>query len=420
MKIALLAIGDEILRGETREANAYALATRLAGRSLSLSEVRVVPDAAAAVGGALRELQAGHGLIVVSGGLGPTDDDATRAAVAAAAGAELWEDPQVVLQLQQRYARFGRAFLEANRRQARFPVGAEVLENRHGTAPGFVLRLGSAPGGTGCQVACFPGVPRELAAMLDQHLDPLLALAGIHTEVRPEETLRVFGITESALQELLSGLPGHARVQVRSLPRFPEIRLAISGRATPEDAVAFARAARVALGWRAFSDDPQEPYAASVVRALLARGQTLAVAESCTGGLIGDLLTDVPGVSATLLADLVCYDNRAKQALLDVPAEVLADHGAVSEPCVRAMAEGARGRLGADWGLATSGIAGPAGGSEARPVGTIHTAVAGPGGTVAFHHVFAGLDRGRFKRLVAFGALARLRTAVLASGASAA
>ncbi len=404
MTVAYLAIGDEILRGETREGNGHTLAGHLTRRGLQIERFEVVADERTAIVERVRALATQSRLIVISGGLGPTDDDGTRTALADAAGVPLALDPDLEAALERRYANRGRRFMSANRRQAHIPTGARALANPDGTAPGFAVTVGEAT------AACFPGVPREFDAMVDHHLDELLAGVGVQATLRAEHTLRVFGITESDLQTRLSGLPGYDQVSVRSLPRFPEIRLAISPQHDGGDVASFVAAVRRNLQWRVFSEHPTETHAEAVVRDLQAGDMTVAVAESCTGGLIGHLLTEVPGVSATLVADLVCYANSAKRALLGVPAATLQAHGAVSEPTARAMAEGARAAADSYWGLATTGIAGPTGGSEDRPVGTVYVAVAGPHGTGCWRYGFGPIGRSRFKRLVAFTALARLRS----------
>ncbi len=404
MTVAYLAIGDEILRGETREGNGHTLASHLSRRGLQLDRTEVVADRRLPMIEAVSRLSDACCVVIVSGGLGPTDDDRTRHAMADAAGVELALDSNLEAGLARRYERLGRRFLSANRRQAFIPVGARALRNATGTAPGFTLRVGQAT------VACLPGVPREFDAMVAEHLDELLRAAGVHATLRSETTLRIFGITESGLQTRLAALPGHAEASVRSLPRFPEIRLAISPKPGCGPTDAFIAAARDDLGWRVFSDHPTETHAAAVMRDLQAQDATVAIAESCTGGLIGHLVTEVPGVSATLLADLVCYANEAKQTLLAVPEATLSEHGAVSELTARAMAEGVRAAVGARWGLATTGVAGPTGGSRARPVGTVFIALAGPAGTECWQYGFGDIGRSRFKRLVAFTALARLRT----------
>ena len=331
MTIICIAIGDEVLGGETREGNGYALAQRVARFGARLGEVRVIADERRALMDALA-LAAGPGrLVVTSGGLGPTDDDGTRQAVADALGVALAQDDRLTAELTARYERLGRRWVAVNLRQAFIPAGATPLSNRLGTAPGFVAPF------AGGHVACLPGPPREFAGMLDDHLPDLLARAKIATTPVVEHCLRVFGITESALQEKLAALPDYDAVRVRSLPHFPEIRLEIRAAQPTAATVAerFTEAAVAALDWRVFARDRDATLAGVVVGELLARHKQVAFAESCTGGLIGHMLTEVPGVSATLLADLVTYSNAAKRDVLGVPQATLDEHGAVSEATAR-------------------------------------------------------------------------------------
>lgn len=404
MSVVLLAIGDELLRGESREGNGPVLAEALSSRGLALTEIRVIGDDLAGMGRTLADLGSRAKLVVCSGGLGPTDDDVTRQALATAAGVTLERDAAALAALQQRFRRLGREMDPSNARQADIPLGATLLANAHGTAPGFALRLGDSV------VACFPGVPREFAGMLADHLDTLLQASGLEgVSGRREVTLRLFGITESDMQGVLGRLPHYGCVAMRSLPDFPEIRLKFAERDDPAGYDALLQEARQALGWRIHGEGDGDSHAAAVLRALQAHGVRLAVAESCTGGLLGHLLTEVPGASAGLVADVVAYANEAKVALLDVAPDLLERHGAVSDEVVRAMAEGARKRCGADLAVATTGIAGPGGGTAEKPVGTVHIAVAGERGVTARKVAIPGLDRWRFKRLVAHMAMADVR-----------
>ncbi len=409
MTVAFVAIGDEVLRGETRETNGAALAQRLHERGLTLQQVRIVSDQAEQVGDALHHLTQSASLIITTGGLGPTDDDGTRQAVADLTGRPLREDSALAATIRARYERRGRSWVALNLRQALLPDGAVALPNQHGTAPGFAVQLNDA------WIACLPGPPREVAGMLDDHLDDLLGRTAIVTQPVQEHCLRIFGITESQLQQQLCDTAGYDRVRIRSLPSFPELRLHVRPATgyTDGDAAMFAQTVATELDWRVFARRRQTSFAQVVVDELRDRDFTLAVAESCTGGLIGDMLTNVPGVSAVLLADFVTYANAAKRDVLGVAEQSLHDHGAVSEQVVRAMAEGAKRNTGADFAIATSGIAGPAGGSAEKPVGTVWFGVSGPAGTTAHSRLFAGLQRSRFKRLAAWSTLALLRRAVI-------
>lgn len=403
MHIAFLAIGDELLRGESREGNAAVLADLLEARGHRLSEVRVLPDDRVTLGQALHDFERRPTLLLVSGGLGPTDDDFTRAAVAQALNVPLIRDDAIVEQIRARFTSLGRTMHPANERQAEFPRGAEVLRNDYGSAPGFSLPLGQG------RIACFPGVPREFRSMLSDHLDPLLQAVALPVTRRREVTLRLFGIAESDMQGVLTGLPHYAAVQMRSLPTYPEIRLKLAQKDDAAGFEALLAEVRQALGWRIYGEGDADSHAAATLRALQARNATLAVAESCTGGLIGHLLTEVPGASATLLADVVSYANTAKAALLGVPEALLQAHGAVSEPVARAMAEGVRTRTGATLAVATTGIAGPGGATDEKPVGTAFLALATADGTEVRALRFPGVDRRRFKQLVAHSGLAEAR-----------
>lgn len=406
MRLLFMAIGDEILRGESREANAAVLARELSRFGLVLEEIRVIADGADALRAALDTLAGAPTFLVLSGGLGPTDDDLTREAVAEALGVPVEVDAAVEAAMAARYAGIGRTMTASNRRQARFPRGAKVLENPAGTAPGFAAGWPAASPDS--LIVSFPGVPREFREMVDAHLPALLASVGFEASTKTEHTLRVFGMAESAIQDRLAAVAGYGEVHVRSLPRFPEIRLAISGVVDDAAGAAFAVSARAALGGKVFSQDPTETFAATVLARLRDRGWSLAVAESCTGGLVSHLITDVPGASQSLRGSVVAYANEAKTSALGVPAELIAEHGAVSEPVARAMAEGARARTGADVAVSTTGIAGPTGGTPAKPVGTLHVAVATAAGTQAWFRCIQGFDRERYKRLAAYFALSRI------------
>ncbi|MBI2569956.1 MAG: CinA family nicotinamide mononucleotide deamidase-related protein [Candidatus Schekmanbacteria bacterium] len=401
--VQYLAIGDELLAGEVQEGNGYALASYLSGRGLRLAGVRFVSDDLDAIIRNLHDLVTEKALVITSGGLGPTDDDRTRAAVAAAAGVALRCDGAIVAALEKRYEERGMAFPRANVRQAMFPVGADVLANPLGTAPGFALPIGDSV------VACFPGVPRELAVMIEEHVPALLARLGIAPKDAEERTFRIFGIAESALQDLLSGLPGHADIAIRSLPSFPEIRLELRAIHGGADLDGFSAAVRRELGWRVFAESRSESFPASVVAALRRHGRSLATAESCTGGLLGHLITQAPGASAAYIGGVVAYADAVKKEMLGVPSTVLDAHGAVSEQVARAMAVEVRARFGTDLGLATTGIAGPTGAVAGKPVGTVHIALSTPEGVVHEHQLFSGFDRRMFKRLVAYRALSRVR-----------
>lgn len=403
MRIAFLAIGDELLRNESREGNAAVLSDNLQQRATRLSQVAILPDDFGSIAQHIGDLMRQPTLVVISGGLGPTDDDFTRQAVAQALDLPVVRREDTLAALKKRYASLGRTMDPSNERQADFPQDAEVLVNDFGSAPGFALAA------RGSLIACFPGVPSEFSGMLSAHLDALLRQAQIQTVVRREITLRLFGIPESDMQGMLTKLPHYRDVAMRSLPKFPDIRLKLAEKA---DAAAFdllLAEVRDAFGWRIYGEGDDDSHAAATLRALQKSKATLALAESCTGGLIAHFLTEVPGASATLLGGVVAYANEFKSAFLGVDAALLAAEGAVSEGVACAMAAGARERSGATVAVATTGIAGPSGATAGKPVGTVWIAMATANGVEAKCYRFAGLSRSRWKVLVAHTVFAKLR-----------
>lgn len=402
MRIIFLAIGDEILRGESREANGAELADRLGRAGLRLWQMRVLPDDFAALAETLQRLRSEPTWVVCSGGLGPTDDDFTRAAIAAACGVPLYRDAQTAEVIAKRFEKLGRVMAPSNLRQADFPQGAQILANRFGTAPGFTLQDDRLA------ILCLPGVPREFAGLLDDHLLRLLADMSLGQPPRREVTFRLLGIAESEMQGVLSGLAHYGAARMRSLPAWPDIRLELSPRPDLPSMDAFDALlgeVQIALGPYIYSDRRQDTLAAATLRALSQRQATLAVAESCTGGLVGSMLTAVPGASQVLLLDAVTYANSAKVQVLGVPQGLIDQHGAVSPEVAEAMAVGARRVAGADVAVATSGIAGPDGGTPDKPVGTLCVAVAWAQGQVSRQLWLRGMERSRWQATAAAIAL---------------
>ena len=365
-EIEVISVGDELLDGAVDDSNARYLAELLADHGLSVRRQTLVRDdvddiveALLATAGRAREC-------VISGGLGPTDDDRTMEAAARAAGVRLARDEEWLAHLEARFAARGRPLGDNNRRQADLPEGAERIDNPHGTAPASCLTLSA------CRLFFLPGVPSEYRPLCRDVVAPRIAeSAGVSPPA--VRVLRVFGLTESDVDARLEGLARPPEASLAFRFSFPEVRLTlrVPGPGAAARADALAAEAERRLGGRVFSRNDR-PYAAAVLDVLAAAGETLAVAESCTGGLIGKLLTDVPGSSAAFAGGVIAYSDRVKQALLDVPGALLSEHGAVSEPVVRAMAAGARRRTGATLGLAVTGIAGPGGGTGEKPVGLVH------------------------------------------------
>lgn len=408
MTAAVLCIGTELTRGELLNSNAFWLAESMTRIGLEVTSVDCVDDDRGRIEAYLRRLAAEHQVIVCTGGLGPTTDDLTTECAARVAGVALVRDPASYEHIKERLRRYGRPDMAAsNAKQADFPVGARILPNPHGTAPGFCVKLGATP------AYFMPGVPVEMKAMFDAHVAP--DLAALVTRVRRQIVLRSFGLPESEVNDRLAGVEAEYGVVIGYRASLPEIEVKVLAEAdSAEQASSVARAAadevRRRLGDHVFAEGfislPEH------LASLLVTGQkTLAVAESCTGGMAAELLTRVPGSSRFFRGGVVAYSNDVKTSLLGVPSELIARHGAVSSEVARAMAEGARARLGADLGLAFTGIAGPDGGSEQKPIGLVHWALASAAGTEARERVFIG-DRQAIRRRAVFAGLDLIRRAL--------
>lgn len=383
MKAAILAVGSELLGPDRLDTNSLRLTTIFERYGVELIGKSVVGDDEAAIAGELRHWMRGADLVVVSGGLGPTADDVTRRAAAAALARRIEISEVLVEQLRRRFASFGRDMPEVNRRQAEVIEGAELLENRVGTAPGVRLEEEQAT------IFLFPGVPGELEKMIELHLEPWLAertqIEGAPAEGLERWVIKVACLPESEVEQRIQPLyERHGRLAITVLASPGEVQLHLTARG-PEQARRFTlkamreQAVRL-VGEAVFAENAETTLESAVGELLAATGKRLATAESCTGGLLAERITRVAGSSGWFLGGVVSYSNQLKERLLGVPAELLAAHGAVSRPVALAMAEGARASCGSDWALAITGIAGPEGGSEEKPVGTVHLALAGPGG----------------------------------------
>lgn len=363
---AVLAIGDELILGQTLDTNTQWIAARLTELGFIVREHVTLADDQATIAAAITRLTRDASLLIVTGGLGPTADDLTRHALADAMGQTLITDDAALAAIEAWYTGRGRRMPATNRVQALRPAGAAMIDNPHGTAPGLAAAIGD------CRIYCLPGPPREMKPMFERVLTPLAA--GIGT-IRCR-VLSTFGLGESAVAEQLANLMDRARnplVGTTASQGVVSVRL----RATGLDEAALDQTeqlVRSALGDFVFARDVS--LAEHIVTRLRKRSETLATVESCTGGLVGSALTDIAGASATYLGGLVTYTNELKTALAGVEPAIIAEHGAVSCACAIAMAEGTRSRLGATHAVAVTGIAGPEGGSEAKPVGTVWFALA--------------------------------------------
>jgi nicotinamide-nucleotide amidase len=401
-KAAILSIGTELTRGELLNSNAHWLADRLVALGFTVVEHATVPDDAERIRGTLLRLAdlADHTeavkVIVCTGGLGPTSDDLTTAVVADALGVELIRDAGSLAWIEQRFRGRGIPMPTMNEKQADFPAGARILTNALGTAPGFSVQIAQT------RAYFMPGVPREMKHIFDTHIvaeltDPANGLVERRTH---QVHIRCFGLGESAVAERLAdldlgGAKHHPGITIGYRATFPEIEVKVLAEGEDEGAARTLAEATAAEVRRLLPDvafgGKDETYSLYVAKLLKSSGLRVAVAESCTGGLLGKLLTDPAGSSAYVLGGVISYANSVKTGLLGVSEAVLREHGAVSEEVARAMAEGALRRTEADLAVGITGIAGPDGGSEQKPVGTVCFALANrSGATLTFTERFPG------------------------------
>ena len=414
MHIEVVTIGDELLLGYTIDTNAAHLARTLAAEGVEISRRTTVGDAADAIAAAVREGLDRAGAVITTGGLGPTSDDLTKPSIAALFGRGMVLDEEHLAWMEERFTRlFQRPMPAANRQQAMLPEGARKLRNNHGSAPGIWLE-----DDRGRWVAMLPGVPREMRGMLADTLLPLVReRLGDDRRVVRSRTLRTTGVGESFIADRVASLEsGVGDVDLSYLPNAEgtDLRLTVRG-ARPDDASARLAAAaerlRTVVGDALYGEDGVD-LAAVVLDLCRGKGLTIGVAESCTGGLLGARLTAIPGSSDVVVGGVIAYSNELKSALLDVPSGVLAHQGAVSDPVVRAMASGARAATGASVGVAITGIAGPGGGSEEKPVGTVWIA-SDLGGAVESRRLRLIGDRAEVRQRAAQAALEMVRRRVL-------
>lgn len=403
VRIELLTIGDELLDGATVDSNSAWIGRALDARGHRVIARTTVRDDVDAIRAAMQAIAARADLCLVSGGLGPTDDDLTVEALCAAAGVDADFDAAAWQRIADRYG--DRPIPPINRRQAQRPRGGALLASTVGTASCVQLTF------AGCAFYCMPGVPREMRWHFETHVVPILS-AGPDDRVLRSQLFALIG--ESSIAERIDALNLPASVELAWRARGPVNELKLRGAGAAVDA-ALARI-RAALPAEHLGDHASLAHA--TVTALKARGLTLGTAESCTGGLVGAALTDVPGASAVFEGGIISYSNAVKQARLGVPEQVLIDHGAVSEACARAMARGARAALGVDVAVAITGIAGPGGGRPDKPVGTVWFAWSGAGLDAARRVQIRGA-RARVREFAVAHALDHVRRGLIAGGADA-
>lgn len=387
-------MGTELLLGDILNSNAQFLARELAQLGIAHYYQTVVGDNPERLQKVLAIACERSKLLIFTGGLGPTPDDLTTEAIADFFQVPLVEHPEVLVDIEEKFTRRGRQMTPSNRKQALQPQGAEVLVNRTGTAPGMMWepRLGMT-------VLTFPGVPSEMEVMWREVAVPYLQRRGLVRATIYSRMMRFWGISEAALAEKVAPLLDFQNPTVAPYAGNGEVRLRVSAQAeSQERALALIAPVEHKIREIAGTDyyGADADTLASVVGALLLQvGHTVAVAESCTGGGLGQFLTTVPGSSAYFWGGVISYDNRVKQGLLGVNADDLATQGAVSETVARQMASGVQSRLGTTWGVSITGIAGPDGGSETKPVGLVYIGIAGPEGVLEGHRYLFGNNRDR-------------------------
>lgn len=410
MSCAILTIGTELTRGELRDKNGGDLALSLTDRGYEVTEMCTVDDDDDRIVDTLTRLSRCHRFVVCTGGLGPTTDDKTSACAARASGRPLARNEDAFAELSAFMASRGRPMTPASAKQADFPGGAQVLDNPLGTAPGFSVDIES------CTFFFMPGVPAEMQRMFEVEVIPRLPPPKKRILC---QRLRTFGLAEVEVNDRLVGVEEDHEVIVGYRASHSEIEVKILAEArereTQEDLERrvnhTTEVVRSRLGDAVYAEGTTS-LPVVVGQLLLEKGKKLALAESCTGGLVSEMVTAVPGASAYYLGGVCSYDNSVKIGLLGVTEEALHREGAVSEVVARQMAEGARRALSADVALSVSGIAGPGGGTEEKPVGLVHFAVATQSGTFSFERVFRG-TRAQIQRRSALFGLWQVRAALL-------
>lgn len=411
MNLELVTIGTELLLGFTVDTNSAFAGQALAAAGARIVRRTTVSDDSGAVRDAISEALARTGLVITTGGLGPTRDDLSKQVVADLFELPLEFHPEMWTALTERFARMGRKISDRNRCQAEVPRGATVLPNRWGTAPGLWIT-----GGRG-EVIMLPGVPIEMRGLMSHEVVPRLAARAGGAVVR-SLVVRTTAVPESSLADRVSEVEDSlAPLSLAYLPSLEGVDLRLTAwNMAPAAADSALQSAsdriRAVLGDHAYGTG-EDDLAAVLLDVCRARGSTVAVAESCTGGMIGARITAIPGSSDVFLGGAIAYHNRPKVDL-GVPQRILETHGAVSEQTVKAMALGCRERLGADRVVAVTGIAGPGGGSEEKPVGTVWFGFAGADGVEAERYVFPGSRqevRARASQFALFGLWRRAKSA---------
>jgi len=406
LRCEILSTGDEVLTGMLVDTNAAFLADHMSALGFEVVRHTTVGDDRAMPEATFKALGQSADVVLCTGGLGPTVDDLTTEVAASVLGEELVLDEPSLTRIEERWKARGRTMPPNNEKQAMFPTSADILPNPIGSAPGFAVTIGKA------RFFFMPGVPREMKQMFAEQVTPRLEALRPEPSVFQVRVYRSFGMTESAVDQALKGLEeNHPGVKLGFRAHFPEIQIKLTVKGTDLDAAkerleAASAEVKARVGARIFSDGaPMEQVIGELLRQNKA---TLATVESCTGGLVAQMVTAVPGSSEYFDRGFVTYTNAAKHDLVDVDNAILADHGAVSEQCARAMAEGARKRAGTTYALSITGIAGPGGGTPEKPVGLVYIGLATPTETAVRRIVWPG-QRDQVRAVSAMVALDMLR-----------
>ncbi|WP_293146930.1 MULTISPECIES: competence/damage-inducible protein A [unclassified Microcoleus] len=414
MVAEIICVGTELLLGDILNSNSQFLAKELASLGIPHYYQTVVGDNPDRIKQVIEIAIGRSQLLLFTGGLGPTPDDLTVETIADYFGVPLIERPEIIADIEQKFAQYGRTMSKSNRKQALIPEGADILSNRTGSAPGIIWQ--PVPNVT---IMTFPGVPTEMHLMWQEIAVPYLKNNGWCSSTICSRTLKFWGIAESALAEKVDSFLNLTNPTVAPYANHGEVKLRISARAESEVAAKkliepIEQQLLQIAGLDCYGADT-DTLASTVGKLLLLAGETLSVAESCTGGGLGAMLTGVAGSSRYFLGGVISYDDRVKERLLGVNPQDLAEFGAVSTSVAKQMAAGVRASLNTDWGLSITGIAGPGGGTDAKPVGLVYIGLAGPNGEAESFEYRFGYARTRdwIRNLSSCTALDRLRRKLL-------
>lgn len=405
--VSILATGSELLDGRVVDTNSNFVAQALSDRGLKLQRVLLVDDDRVELVTGLRELSSVSKLIITSGGLGPTTDDLTRDIVSEFFGVGLYEDPKARQHLESFLQKRGRPLDASNIKQAYLPVGSTMIPNELGTAPGFTMIRDD-----GLVVCSLSGVPREFKKMFTDSVLPIIMERAQGIQTVKKVSFKTFGMPESYVGKLVEqcGLPREVTVSYRAA--MPEIHVGLKA-VESFDLGPSAEKVRSALGsGLIYTENSKENFFEKLQALLIERKATIATAESCTGGLIAECLTRTPGSSEVFVGGVVSYDNAVKEQVLRVPKEVIAQHGAVSAEVVRIMAREVRSLMNTTYGVAVSGVAGPGGGTDEKPVGTFFVGVSGPERSFEMR-CFYGSERSVIRTYAAYVTLDLVRRELL-------